>query len=265
MRPVARSGSAGTGFRLLRAAVFTAVCVALSAGGHGLASCAPIPLWTLAAGCAALFAVVVASAGRERSLPGIAAGLAAGQLGLHALFGLGQHTAGGSAAGSAGPDGLIELAGRLLCDSGPGRLDAAEAHRIVTGAGIDPGGIGGGAGRTEHFWHAAGAPDTPLGALLPSPAMVLGHLLAALAAGWLLRRGEVALWRLARLSADGVRVRALRAALRLVRALYGRLLGEEPAPGAVWRTDGPRRPGPRSVLLQHSVIRRGPPHFALAA
>ncbi|KUJ70240.1 hypothetical protein ACZ90_04885 [Streptomyces albus subsp. albus] len=253
------------GLRLLRAAVFTAVCVALSAGGHALASCAPVPLWTLAAGCAALFAVVVASAGRERSLPGIAAGLAVGQLGLHALFGLGQYAC-GSGARAAGSDGrLIELAGRLLCDSGPGRLDAAEAHRIVKHAGIDPHAMTGTAQQMGHFWHLAGSPDAPLDTLLPSPAMVLGHVLAALAAGWLLRRGEVALWRLVRLSADGVCVRSLRAALRLVRVLYGRLLGEEPAAGAVWRADGPDGPGPRSVLLQHSVIRRGPPQVALAA
>jgi hypothetical protein len=36
--------------RLLRAAVFTAVCVALSAAGHALASCEVLPLWALGVG-----------------------------------------------------------------------------------------------------------------------------------------------------------------------------------------------------------------------
>ena len=68
--------------------MFAAVCVVLSAGGHVLASCAAVPLWTLGVGFLAVFAVAAPLAGRERSLPGIAAALAAGQLGLHALFGL---------------------------------------------------------------------------------------------------------------------------------------------------------------------------------
>ena len=38
---------------------------------------------------------------------------------------------------------------------------------------------------------------------LPSLPMLLAHLLAALAAGWLLRRGDIALLRLVRLSAQG--------------------------------------------------------------
>ncbi|MFE7117772.1 hypothetical protein ACFU99_20385, partial [Streptomyces sp. NPDC057654] len=73
--PVAR---AGADLRLLRTAVFTAVCVLLSAGGHAMASCASVPAWTLAAGFVVLFAAVAPLAGRERSLPGIAAVLTAG-------------------------------------------------------------------------------------------------------------------------------------------------------------------------------------------
>lgn len=38
---------AGAGLRLIRAAVFTAVCVVLSATGHALASCATVPWWSL--------------------------------------------------------------------------------------------------------------------------------------------------------------------------------------------------------------------------
>lgn len=60
--------------------------------------------------------------------------------------------------------------------------------------------------------------------------MVLAHLLAALPVGWLLRRGDLALLRLHRLAeatargaveaAEETLVRALRAALLLVRALF---------------------------------------------
>ncbi|MDG4864185.1 hypothetical protein P8605_39195, partial [Streptomyces sp. T-3] len=89
--PHMRDRRAGEDLRLLRAAVFAAVCVVLSAGGHALASCAAVPLWTLAAGFVAVLAVAAPLAGRARSMPGIAGGLAIGQLGLHVLFGLGQH------------------------------------------------------------------------------------------------------------------------------------------------------------------------------
>ncbi|MGW3568058.1 hypothetical protein ACWDSL_30115 [Streptomyces sp. NPDC000941] len=266
-------GRAGADLRILRAAVFTAVCVVLSAGGHMLASCTTVPLWTLGVGCAVLFTVVAPLAGRERSLPGIAALLGVGQLALHALFVLGQSTTQqtsmtpGTGGGSQG--GVTAMAGRLLCGAGSVRVDAAMAHRIVSRAGLDP--------AAAH--QAASGPVIEAahpGALLPSPPMVLGHLLAALAVGWLLRRGEVAVWRAVRLSADGARgvaeaalVRALRAALRLVRAL--RAGQHKPDPASVRRPRTPGRDddgagaGARTFVLQHSVIRRGPPRFTLAA
>jgi hypothetical protein len=263
--PVAR---AGAGLRLLRAAVFTAVCIALSAAGHSLASCAAVPWWTLLAGFLGVFAVVAPLAGRERSLPSIAAALAGGQIALHSLFSMGAHTP--SAAPAPGGDPLIRFAASLVCGAGPAQLNAAEAHRIVTTAGIDPASVGGG---HQHLVPAVGPHPAGLAGLLPSLPMLLGHLLAAVATGWLLRRGEIALFRLARLSAQGAqqvaagaRLRALRAALALVNALRAGLPGS-PA-------TGPR--APRTAFdvplpatgdpLQHMVIRRGPPPaYALAA
>ncbi|MEC4015819.1 hypothetical protein [Streptomyces sp. H27-D2] len=285
---------AGADLRLLRAAVFTAVCVALSAAGHVLASCQTVPLWTLGVGALAVFAVAAPLAGRERSLPGIAAALAVGQITLHSLFGLGQHgaamprqhaAAAASSAGTSGtPEGkLIALAGRLLCNQPPVRLSVAEAQRVVSDAGLGPT-----ARQLTHAMHsapeaAAGsagasatAPHSPslLDTLPPSLPMLLGHLLAALAAGWLLRRGEVALWRLVALSAgsalgvaEGALVRALRAAVAFVQALRAGLPG---APAAADRSRRARpydrgKSEPRVSALQHFVIRRGPPHFDLAA
>ncbi|MEU9315673.1 hypothetical protein [Streptomyces sp. NPDC048295] len=264
--PVAR---AGAGLRLLRAAVFTAVCVALSAAGHSLASCAAVPWWTLLAGFLGMLAVVAPFAGRERSLPSIAAALAGGQIALHALFGMGTH--GTPVNTVAGDDSLIRFAASLVCGAGPAQLSAAEAHRIVTTAGIDPASVT--AGGHHHVAAASGTDPAALAALLPDLPMLLGHLLAAAATGWLLRRGEVALFRLVRLSAHGAqqiaagaRLRALRAALALVAALRAGLPGNPTTGPRTLRTAVDAPPPATGDPLQHQVIRRGPPAaYALAA
>ncbi|MEU1171936.1 hypothetical protein [Streptomyces microflavus] len=300
---------AGAGLRLMRAAVFTAVCVVLSAAGHAFAAGTPVPAWTLVAGFLGVLAVAAALAGRERSLPSIAGALAGGQVALHVLFAYGSHGSAQAVAASAprgsGENTLIRFAAGLVCGGGAGQLDAADAHRIVTTAGIDPSTLSQGHGHLASAGAAtAAAPDGGPGlasavadggsglasavtdggsgvasvyasvtALLPALPMFLAHLLAALAAGWLLRRGEAALFRLARLSAygaqelaAGARLRSLRAALALVRALRAgareqlvcgpralRTADDEPAPA----TGDP---------LQHLVVRRGPPApYALAA
>ncbi|MDX2403418.1 hypothetical protein NJO91_09790 [Streptomyces microflavus] len=300
---------AGAGLRLMRAAVFTAVCVVLSAAGHAFAAGTPVPAWTLVAGFLGILAVAAALAGRERSLPSIAGALAGGQVALHVLFAYGSHGSAQAVAASAprgsGENTLIRFAAGLVCGGGAGQLDAADAHRIVTTAGIDPSTLSQGHGHLASAGAAtAAAPDGGPGlasavadggsglasavtdggsgvasvyasvtALLPALPMFLAHLLAALAAGWLLRRGEAALFRLARLSAHGAqelaagaRLRSLRAALALVRALRAgareqlvcgpralRTADDEPAPA----TGDP---------LQHLVVRRGPPApYALAA
>ncbi|MFP8942877.1 hypothetical protein ACLIYM_15785 [Streptomyces fenghuangensis] len=290
--PVAR---AAADLRLLRAAVFAAVCVTLSAAGHVSAAGQSLPMWALLAGFAAVLATAVPLAGRERSLPGIAALLALGQIALHFLFSCGQaaHTA--PAAPDRGDGGVLALAGRLLCnDRAAAALSEAEARRIVADAGLS-GALPGGHAAAGHT--AAGAADTVAGAtagtvvggaadclryavhsalsLLSAP-MLLGHLLAALAMGWLLRRGDAALWRLVRLSAHfadgldgftgglcGLLVRALRTALRRVRALLRGLLPEDAVPVRAPRADAARGPvPPASLLPAHSVIRRGPPAAA---
>ncbi|MER6954425.1 hypothetical protein [Streptomyces sp. NPDC000618] len=280
------SERSGRDLRLLRAAVFAAVCVVLAAAGHTLASCATVPPWTLGAGFLGVLAVVAPLAGRERSLPGIAALLAVGQTVLHTLFGLGQHTASASASASTSASAalsasdatLVARAARLVCGAAAGAISPARAQQILvdarlypdaTGTGTGTGGatsaMNGMAGMGDSMHHPADALSTAgtSMALLPSLPMLLGHVLAAVAAGWLLRRGDTALLRLLALSAHGVAegalVRSLRGALALVRAL---LAGLPATPGA-----GPRVPptalfpsaAPRTTALQHSVIRRGPP------
>ncbi|MGW3464845.1 hypothetical protein ACWDE9_37080 [Streptomyces olivaceoviridis] len=284
--PHKRTAHSGAGLRILRAAVFAAVCVALAAGGHLLASCARVPLWTLGAGFLGALLLVAPLAGRARSLPGIAVLLALGQTVLHTLFGLGQHGATMASAGMSmgstgstgvgGPTGavlsdgaLVEQATRLVCGSTAASLTPGHAFRLLLDARlIDRAGRPTGAmGTVEHVHDATGASA----GLLPSLPMLLGHVLAAVAAGWLLRRGDLAVLRLFELSAHGVAegalVRSLRAALALTRALCAGLL---PATGPGPRGPRPDRdvaPAPHTAALQHTVIRRGPPAaaFLLAA
>jgi hypothetical protein len=286
--PVAR---AAPDLRLLRAAVFAAVCVTLSAAGHVFAAGQALSAWTLLAGFAAVFATAAPLAGRERSLPGIAATLALGQLVLHFLFSCGQ--AGRAAAGqtaaapAADPDraggGLLALAGRLLCnDRATASLTEAEARRIVADAGLSGALHGGHATPPAADAAGGGTADCLQFAVraalsLFSGPMLLGHLLAALAMGWLLRRGDAALWRLVRLSAHfadgfggGPLVRALRTALRCAHALLRGLLPEDAVAVRAPRADAVDGPvPPASLLPAHSVIRRGPPSpthgLALAA
>jgi len=246
---------AGADMRLLRAAVFTAVCVALSATAHALAAGHAVGTWSLLGGLLAVFAVAAPLAGRERSLPGIAAGLAVGQLALHTMFNAGEICA---RPASARGSGLMEIAGRLLCNDPTARLTPEAAERVVREAGLDPLHVSSGMTGMSTGSHAAAEAMASY-----SLSMVLGHLLAALVAGWLLRGGEAALWRLAGLS--GRPLRALLLAFALVRVLVNGVAGEPAASGlrkARFPEEGRR---PRAVLLRHSVARRGPPALALAA
>ncbi|MDD9377434.1 hypothetical protein M8Z33_12355 [Streptomyces sp. ZAF1911] len=264
---------AGPGLRLIRAAVFTAVCVVLSAVGHALASCATVPWWSLCAGFLAVFAVAAPLAGRRRSLPGIAAALAGGQLALHTVFGLGQHTTASAGGSTASETSLAALAAQLVCGGNSVPLHPADARRIVESAGLDPDAVAAQAEAQGHLAHAhmgQGLVEPANGLVgLLSPAMLIGHLLAALAAGWLLGRGDAALFRLlelSRLSAGAGPVRPLRAALAYVRALGAGLPGlPARTPRAAGDGTGPALSTGRDAL-QHTVIRRGPPTaFALAA
>ncbi|MFI6336198.1 hypothetical protein [Streptomyces sp. NPDC050535] len=270
--PHKRTARSGYDLRMLRAAVFAAVCVVLAAAGHVLASSATVPSWTLAAGFLAVFAVAAPLAGRERSLPGIAAVLATGQTVLHTLFGLGQHggTTMASAMSSTGGSGtgsgmvmtdasLVQRAASLLCGATTAAISPAQAQRILADARVDT-------DMTQSMHHSTDVMSAAAGSsmsVLPSLPMLLGHVLAAVATGWVLRRGDMALLRLIRLSAHGVAegalVRSLRAALALVRALRAGLPG---TPDAAPRTQRPALfppPKPPAAALQHTVVRRGPP------
>ncbi|RAG86521.1 hypothetical protein DN069_06060 [Streptacidiphilus pinicola] len=250
------SGATSWDLRVLRALPFATVCVLVSALGHACAGGGPVPLPTLLVGLLLVTLPAAALAGRERGLGAIAGGLAVGELGLHVLFHLSAHQAGGSMAGMPGmaagsSDPIARLAASLLC--GPLPADKT-AWQIVSDAGLDP-----------HLYLAS-APAHPAGStglwmvLGLTPVMLAGHLLAALVAGWWLRRGEAAVFRLLTL--------AVAPLCTLVRRLVGLLAivvataSEPTGPRRARRADEPwRLPG--ALHLRHQLVRRGPPRALL--
>ncbi|MGW1377234.1 hypothetical protein ACWD6P_23615 [Streptomyces sp. NPDC002446] len=211
--------------RALRAALFTALCVTLSAASHVLLSRMPLPLTTVAALCAAVFALAYALAGRERGYWRIAALLLPLELAADLVFSIGQHTCYGGAGGPvAGP--LRSLGVDLLCGGGE---------------------VGGPLARLSED---AAAPAATWLLLLAA------HLATGLlAAGWL-RRGEAALVQVLGAVA-GCAFRPLLIAV----AVIGATAAPGPRAPAPVRAVRPARAVP---LLVHCVVRRGPP-CALAA
>ncbi|MYT27857.1 MULTISPECIES: hypothetical protein [unclassified Streptomyces] len=205
--------------RALRAALFTALCVALSSASHVLLSRMPLPPVTVAVTGAAVFALAYALAGRERGYWRIAGLLLPLELAADAVFSLGQHTCYGADGAPAGPS--HSLSTMLLCGGGP---------------------VG---GPLAQLTREGGAP-APAWLLLLAAHLAVGLL----AAGWL-RRGEAALVRLL----GAVAGFAFRPLL-LAAAVLGRVLTPRRAVPAPVRTAPTPRSRP---LLVHSVVRRGPP------
>ncbi|MFF8368010.1 hypothetical protein ACF05W_04150 [Streptomyces lydicus] len=214
--------------RALRAALFTALCVTLSAASHVLLSRMPLPPATVAALSAGVFALAYALAGRERGYWRIAALLVPVELAADLVFSIGQHTCYGGAGGPvAGP--LRSLGVDLLCGGGA---------------------IGGPLTRLSEDAAAPTASGTVWLLLLAA------HLaVGLLAAGWL-RRGEAALAQLL----GAVAGFAFRPLLIAVAVIGATAAPRRPAPAPV-RAGRPARTVP---LLVHCVVRRGPP-CALAA
>ncbi|MBV6703194.1 hypothetical protein KV557_39925 [Kitasatospora aureofaciens] len=264
LAPDAPVGAAAWDLRLARAVPFALVCTLIAAAGHALTGGGNVAPAALATGFAAVLVLAVAFGGRERSLVAIAGALGAGQLGLHCLF----HAFGGPAAvagampgmhhGAAGPLTLPRVAGRLICNEAhPGTLvglpGGPSAEQLVSAAGLDP----------------LAYPDVPWwqgGVFGMTPSMLAGHLAAALVAGWWLRRGEAALWRLVRVAATAARehwAAPLRTAFALAAALLRGLFGEA-GPARRFGGRGGECPLPAGAALRHSVVRRGPPVGAFA-
>ncbi|AJT67722.1 hypothetical protein T261_6106 [Streptomyces lydicus] len=219
----------GDGLRAVRAGLFTALCVVLSAASHVLLSGAPLPPAALAAVPAGVFAAAYALTGRERGFGAVAALLVPLELAADTVFTAGQHACYGPAGGPL--TGPLRAAGvELLCRGG--ELGTPLARLAAPAGG-------------------------PLPAAVPSAApwlLLAGHLAVGLLAAAWLHRGDGAL--------DGLlRAVAAFACRPLPRAPGGTADG--PWPGR------PRRGAPRHLppaaplpLLAHCVRRRGPPRTA---
>ncbi|MFJ6136960.1 hypothetical protein [Kitasatospora sp. NPDC092286] len=264
--PDAPVGAAAWDLRLARAVPFALVCTLIAAGGHALAGGGNVALPALATGFAVVLVLAVALGGRERSLTAIAGALGAGQLGLHGLFhAFGGHagTAAGAMAGmqhgGSGPLTLPQVAGRLICNEArPGTLTGLPGNpsveQLVSSAGLDPQ-----AYAVVPWWQG--------GVFGMTSSMLAAHLAAALVAGWWLRRGEAALWRLLRITAEAARehwATPLRTAFALVAELLRGLIGTSGGPARRYGARGGENPPPAGAALRHSVVRRGPPLGALA-
>lgn len=221
----------GAQLRAVRAALFTALVVTLSAASHVLLSRVPLPLTTLAPIAVAVFVIAYALAGRERGFGRIAALLVPLELAADTVFTTGQHLCYGETGGPVA--GTLRSFGfDVLCAGNVGTPLAR-----MTGGGTD---------------RAAAllAHSDPAASWLLLGAHVTVGLLAA---AWL-RRGEQALAQLLR----AVAAVTFRPLLLAVAAVTAR---PEPAPRRP-RSGAPARAA-RSRIRLHSVGRRGPPCPAL--
>jgi hypothetical protein len=278
----------GSDLRLLRAVVFTAVCLVLSAVGHVMMSGVGIPAWALLVGFAGVFVVALGLTGRECSYPGIAGTVLASELALHFFFSAAQGTAqaapsaAGAAAlwvaalvcvpgqhGAALPPGMS--VGALLRSVGLNPALAAHAPAGTASMSMSMGtmsmasmpmgshsmaGMAGMAGMSASMPMGAGTGAGMSGMGHGMWAMVAAHVIAGLLSACWLRRGEAAAFSLLR-TMGTVAVRCL---LRLTLLVLGFLRGvwTPPAPGR--RTDGAwLLPQAGRCALLHVVIRRGPP------
>ncbi|GAA1942071.1 hypothetical protein [Kitasatospora viridis] len=218
----------GATIRMLRAGVFTALLLVLSAGGHVLLTGAPLPPTVMAAAGLATFAVTLRLAAVERGFARIAIVLGTLELALNTLYNVGQDTC----AGPVRSGGLLP---DLLCGGAPApTVGGGALHQVIAAP----------------FQQIL---TTQLHLTTSQLALVLlAHLAAALLGALWLRRGEHAAFQL--LAALAL------TAMRPVRLLLTWLLAPAaPAPGPrLPHRPTPDRRRPQDVLLR-AVARRGPP------
>ncbi len=250
-------GAAGYGGsalgRAIRAAVFTVATVALALAAHLLGGGIVPQRHALVAIITVVWVGAFALAGRERGASFLGALVVSTQLALHAVFTVASCAlpiSGAGAAAGGRADSTAAWAKLLFCHHGPGSISAAQVATARSAMGLASTDLPASTG--------AGAP-APTGSLLgsvlavlaqagPATAMLVMHLLAALAMAWWLRRGERAAW------AAGGRVVALVAAQLRLHG-FDPLSGLVSDPGAI--TVG--RAMVHEHRFAHSVGKRGPP------
>ncbi|WSR53420.1 hypothetical protein OG279_38165 (plasmid) [Streptomyces sp. NBC_01201] len=255
--------SVGWRFRAARSALFAVVCVSLAALGHALMSEAPLPWWALGLCTAGVGALAWLVAGRERGQATVVMLTVVAQAALHGAFTLVQTAR--AATGTADDSALAtRWADALLCGPHSDTAAAARAYDVAARAGLTdnmplPRLEGGSSaiaalGHTAHRAHTAGAhaaqPAHDMSAMTGTASwgMLAAHVVAALLCGLWLARGERAAFQLLRALADRFHL-----PLSLLDAL--RPLPSAPPASAVDRSVT----RPRSRLLVHALVTRGPP------
>ncbi|MGA5324578.1 hypothetical protein ACPCJT_00340 [Streptomyces griseoincarnatus] len=246
--------TAGWCFRMLRAAVFAAVCVLLAALGHLLMSGTAVPSWALAVAVAVTGGAAWCLAGRERGLLVVSSVVVAAQTALHVWFSYVQELSRPpvrpmppmSMHGMAAGEGTSSLDHLASMDHPASMAHMGHAMHSMTHGGRS-GGSTDAMGAMSSL-DAMPATGHALGGM-SSTGMLAAHVLAALLCGLWLAHGERAAFRILRAFAGW-----LAAPLRLPLTL--------PAP--------PHRPRirvrrsrvartPRRLLLVCTITSRGPP------
>lgn len=225
MAPLRAMTDARSPLRALRAALFAVVCVALAAVGHSSMSAHQLPAFGLLGAFAATAAAAWAAAGRRRGTPTIAGAMLVLQGALHMLF---------------------SMTGAHPAAQGTGDAQATtHAHAMTAG---HPS-----MGSTASMNPVESLPMSPM-AMDSGAGMLAVHLLAALLCGLWLAHGEAAFFTLAEA--------ALAYAFTPLRLLFARVRVPDAPRGPVRRPRGNAH-RPHTVVLAHTVSRRGPPRLSV--
>jgi hypothetical protein len=95
--------------RVLRPAVFAAVCLAITVAGHQMEGGHPVGPVAVGTGFAALYAAAAVAGDRQRSTGAVTAAMLVGQVGLHLLFSHGDAMTPGMAPGMVGVHAAIAV------------------------------------------------------------------------------------------------------------------------------------------------------------
>lgn len=226
--------------RGIRAAVFAAACVLLTATGHVLMSDAAVPWWALVVAFGATGAAAWCLADRERGPFGVTVAAVAVQAALHSCFSLAQARAG---AGVATHTSHATMGHDHTAHTAMGQQAMGQLPMVPDAMAQPPLG--------QELTAVVAMSGHDMGGLSPS-GMLAAHLLAALLCGLWLAHGERGAFRILRALAA-----QLLAPLRLVLRL--------PAPPHRPRVRARREARARRLrrlLLAHVLVSRGPPPAA---
>jgi len=210
----------------MRAALFAAVCLALSAAGHWWMSGQGVPVHALVMAYAAVVALTLALTGKERSFCGIAAAVLLSELGLHLYF--------SSAQAATGTISMSMAMGSSHNMAGMSMAGMSSSMPMGSTGGMAPMGHG--------LW-----------------GMLAVHVAAGLVSAWWLRWGEASVFAVLRVVATTAVESVLRIALSLLRLAFGTWMPVAPVRRA---RDAWLIPQPGRCALLDVVVRRGPPTVA---